>query len=129
MSAGPECHAPATSFATAERVEEAVRIQLHAAQAKYVNIELAQQAADASKKNFDLVSDAYASGTVNVIQLLDAQEASFNASAAAADSLYDFLITIMALQRAVGAYDYLLPADQREALAERFRQTLSGSSR
>ena len=113
---------------TAERVEEAVRIQLHAAQAKYVNIELAQEAADASKKNFDLVSDAYASGTVNVIQLLDAQEASLNASAAAADSLYDFLITIMALQRAVGAYDYLLPAEQREALAERFRQTLSGPS-
>ena len=113
---------------TAERVEETVRIQLHAAQAKYVNIDLTQEAAEASKKNFDLVSDAYASGTVNVIELLDAQEASFNASAAAADSLYDFLITIMALQRAVGANDYLLPAAQRDALAERFRQTLSGSS-
>ncbi len=109
---------------TAERVEEAVRIQLLDAQAKYVNIELAAEAADASKKNFDLVSEAYASGTVNVIELLDAQEASFNATAAATDSLYDFLITIMGLQRAIGAHDFLLPAEQREAQAERFRQTL-----
>lgn len=113
--------------ATAERVEEATRIQLHAAQAKYVNIDLSIEAAVAARKNFDLVSDAYARGTVNVIQLLDAQEASLNANAAAADTLYDFLITIMALQRAVGGYDYLLPPSERNAIAETFRQNLSGS--
>lgn len=118
----------ALRVATAERVEEEVRIQLLAAQAKYVNIDLAREAAEASQKNFDLVSDAYARGTVNVIELLDAQEASINASAAAADSLYDFLITVMALQRAIGAYDFMLPADSRRALAEEFRQQLSGSN-
>ncbi len=114
--------------ATAERVEEAIRIQLHAAQAKYVNIDLAVEAAEASRKNFELVSDAYARGTVNVIQLLDAQESALQAAAGAADSLYDFLITIMALQRAVGGYDYLLPADERNALAETFRRALSGNT-
>ncbi len=115
----------ALRIATEERVEENIRIQLHQAQAKYVTIDLAKEAAEASRKNFDLISDAYARGTVNVIQLLDAQEASLNSAAAATDSLYDFLITIMALQRAVGGYDYMLSPSERESLRNQFKSTLS----
>ncbi|MEM6512126.1 MAG: TolC family protein [Pseudomonadota bacterium] len=117
----------ALRIGTEERVEENIRIQLHQAQAKYITIELAKEAAEASRKNFDLISDAYARGTVNVIELLDAQEASLNAAATATDSLYDFLITIMALQRAVGGYDYLLPPSEREALRNQFKSTLTES--
>ena len=94
-----------------------------------MTIDLAKQAADASQRNFDLISDAYARGTVNVIELLDAQEASLNAAAAASDSLYDFLITIMALQRAVGGYDYMLSPSEREDLRNQFKSTLSGMQR
>lgn len=112
---------------TAERVEEKIRNQLHAAQAAYAQIDLSTTAAEASRKNFDLVSDAYARGTVNVIELLDAQDTSLAASAAAAESLYNFLITIMSVQRAVGGYDYLLRREDREALAIEFRKTLTGT--
>jgi outer membrane protein TolC len=111
---------------TTERVEEQTRIQLYAARAAYGQIDLAATAADASRKNFDLVSDAYASGTVSVIELLDAQDASRTADAAAAESLYNFLITVMSLQRSVGGFDYLLTPAERNALADEFRQTLSG---
>ncbi|MCG8370468.1 MAG: TolC family protein, partial [Proteobacteria bacterium] len=38
---------------TRERVEEAVRLQLHAAQAAYVQIELSAEAAEASRKNYE----------------------------------------------------------------------------
>jgi len=112
---------------TAERVEEAIRNQLHAAQAAYQQIDLADRAAEASIKNFSLVSDAYARGTVTIIELLDAQDTSLAASAAAAESLYNFLITIVLLQRAIGGYDYLLSPEDRDALAAEFRQTLTGS--
>ncbi len=112
---------------TMERIEEAVRNQLHAAQAAYVQIDLAATAAEASRKNFELVSDAYARGTVNVIELLDAQDTSLTASAAAAESLYSFLITIMSVQRAIGSYDYLLPPAERDALAVEYRLTLTGT--
>ncbi len=111
-----------------ERVEEAIRNRLHAAQALYAQIDLSAVAADASRKNFDLVSDAYARGTVTIIELLDAQDSSLTASAAAVEALYAFLIEIMALQRAVGGYDYLLTPAEREALATEFRSTLSGSN-
>ncbi len=117
----------ANRIATKSAVEETVRVQLHAAQAKYITIDLAKRAAEASKKNFELISEAYARGKVNVLQLLDAQESSLNAEAAASDSLFDFLITIMALQRAVGGYDFLLPAKDRNALRESFKLTLSSS--
>ena len=113
---------------TRERVEEAVRLELHAAQAAYVQIDLSAQAAEASRKNFELVSDAYARGTVSVIELLDAQDTSLAASGAAAESLYSFLITIMSVQRAVGGFDYLLDQDQRDALADEFRRRLTGAS-
>jgi outer membrane protein TolC len=112
---------------TEERVEEEVRIQLHAANAAYRQIDLAATAAVASRKNFDLVSDAYARGTVRVIDLLDAQDTSLVASASAAESVYNFLITIMSLQRAIGAYDYLLTPEERDALASEYRLTLTGT--
>ena len=109
-----------------ERVEERIRSQLHIVQAAYAQITLTAIAADASLKNYDLVSDAYARGAVNVIELLDAQETSLTASAASAESLYSFLTEIMAMQRAVGGFDYLLPLDERDALAAEFRRTLTG---
>lgn len=114
---------------TEERVEEEIRLQLHAAEAAYAQIDLATTAADASRKNLDLVSDAYARGTVTIIELLDAQDTSLIAAATAAESLYNFLITIMAVQRAMGGYDFLLTPEQRTALAAEFRQTLTGNGR
>ncbi|MDH3611948.1 MAG: TolC family protein [Gammaproteobacteria bacterium] len=112
---------------TEERVEEQIRNQLHAAQAAYAQIDLTATAAEASGKNLDLVSDAYARGTVTVIELLDAQDTALAASAAAADSLYNFLITIMAVQRAIGGYDFLLTPEARDALAAEMRMTLTGT--
>ncbi len=112
-----------------ERVEEAIRLELHAAQSAYAQIDLSAEAAEASRLNFEMVSDAYARGTVTIIELLDAQETSLVASAAAAETLYDFFITIMSVQRAVGGYDFLLSQNERDALATEFRNAMTGSRR
>ena len=112
--------------ATAERVEETIRNRLHATQAAFAQIALSETAAEASRKNFELVSDAYARGTVSIIQLLDAQESTLNSSAAAAESSYNFLVIVQSLQRATGGFDYLLTPEDRRALAAEFRHTLTG---
>ncbi len=108
-----------------ERIEEEIRRQLHLAQAAYFRMDLALAAEEASRKNFDLVADAYARGTISVIELLDAQDTSLTANAASSDSLYNFLITIMSVQRAVGQFDFLLPADERNAVADETRRYLT----
>jgi outer membrane protein len=117
----------AIRFATAERVEAEVRDRLSDAQAAYFRIDLSVAAADASRKNFALVSDAYARGTVSIIDLLDAQDASITADGTLIDSRHQFLITIMALQRSVGGFDFMLPADERLAFANELRAYLKGS--
>ena len=109
-----------------EQVEEDIRSALYTVEAAYAQIDLANAAAEATRRNLDLVSDAYAQGTVNVIQLLDAQDASLNASASAADAFYRFFIEVMSLQRAVGRFDFLLEQNQRDAIADEFRSTMSG---
>ena len=106
----------------AEQIEEQIRREMHFAQADYARIFLTREASEASLKNFDLVSDAYARGTVSYIELLDAQETSFQASAASSDSLYSFLITIMAVQRAVGRFDFLLSPSEKAAVADETRR-------
>jgi outer membrane protein TolC len=116
-------------LSTEEKIEEGIRIQMHFAQAAYGQIDLSATAAEATRKNFELVADAYARGTISIIELLDAQDASLSATAASIDSLYNFLITIMAVQRAVGGFDFLLPQDQRIALANEMRAYLKSNTR
>ncbi len=119
----------ALRISTEEKIEEEIRRQLHLAQAGYGQIALTGIADEASRKNFDLVADAYARGTKSIIDLLDAQDASLSAKASSIDSLYSFLITVMALQRAVGGFDYLLAEDERTALADAMRQSLQRLNR
>jgi outer membrane protein len=112
--------------ATAERVEAEIRDRLSDAQAAFVRISLSGAADEASSKNFVLVSDAYARGTVSIVELLDAQDASLSANGAVIDSHHQFLITIMALQRSVGGFDFMLPADERVAFINELRTYLKG---
>jgi len=97
--------------------EQNIRSNLHAIRASFPSIELAQEAATASRKNYDLVADGYAQGTVTVIELLDAQNALLNANEQAANAAYDFLIDLMQLQRETGHFDFFLTqAERAEAL-------------
>ena len=119
----------AARASAAEKVEERIRLQLHAAYADSARIELSGDAAASARRNYDLVQDAYARGAVTIIELLDAQDASLTADAAAVDSQYRFLTTIMALQRAAGGFDFLLDSDEREALAIMIRENLRRPTR
>ncbi|MFK8017965.1 MAG: TolC family protein [Gammaproteobacteria bacterium] len=107
--------------ATRQRIEQSVRSAMHVAQSSYVNIDLSQSGAEASRKNLALVSDAYRQGSVTIIELLDAQNQSLSADLNANNAIHDFLINIMNYQRAVGSFDFLLPV---EAQAERTQSLL-----
>ncbi len=105
--------------ATVKRVSTRIRISLEEAGASFAAIDLSRQAADAARETLDLVKDAYSRGALSVLDLLDAQENAFRAEQAAANSVHDFLIDWMQVQRAVGAFDYFRTPAETDAWFER----------
>jgi outer membrane protein TolC len=100
-------------------VGQQVRASLQLAGASWANIRQAREAAEASRKNLELVTDAYGRGAVNIITLLDAQQAALSANESAANAVYDFLVDLMNVERAVGEFDFFRTADDRAAYFRR----------
>jgi outer membrane protein len=96
-----------------------IRAAMHQAGASWASIQQAQIAADAARRNFDLVADAYARGAIAIITLLDAQQAALSADEAAANAVYDFLVDLMRVQRSTGEFDFFQPPEARDAFFQR----------
>lgn len=94
--------------ASAERIAANIRIAMYAAGSAFANIEPAREAAAASKENFELVTDAYGRGAASILDLLDAQREALRANLDAANTIYDYLIQLMQMQRAVGQFDFFV---------------------
>jgi outer membrane protein TolC len=104
------------------RVEQRIRSALHEAMSSWAAIDLSRDAAEAARNNLDLVQDAYSEGAVDIIRLLDAQNQALVAELLAANAIYDFLLDLMAVQRAVGEFDYFRSAEDREKFLSGMRQ-------
>ena len=100
-------------------VSRQIRATLQQAAASWLGIEQAQVAARASRSNLDLVTDAYSRGATSIITLLDAQQAALSANESAANAVYDFLIDLMGVERAVGRFGFFRTAGEREAFFRR----------
>ena len=104
-----------TRQSVAETIEQRVRSALHIASASRAGIQLSRDASDAADKNLDLVTDGYSHGVVDVIVLLDAQNAALNADLGAANAGYDFLIDIMEVERSIGGFYYFATQQEKDA--------------
>lgn len=98
-----------------QRVEQRIRTALHTAGASHAGIDLANAAAGAPHKNMALITDSYSRGAVDIIKLLDAQNQALQADLSAANAIYDFLIHLMGVQRAVGRFDFFVAPGQEQA--------------
>ncbi|MCH7664928.1 MAG: TolC family protein [Acidobacteria bacterium] len=105
--------------AAEERIEQRVRTALVRARASFVGIRLSNQAAEAARRNLDLVEDSYSRGVASLLDLLDAQTAALNAEEQAANALYDFLIDWLEAQRASNTFDFFAGEDERREWSER----------
>ena len=107
--------------ATVGRVEERIRSSMFRAAASFPGIRLSREAAEAAKKNLELVVDQYSRGAVDIIKLLNSQNAALNATESSANAVFEFLIDLMGIQRSVGKFDYFLYEEDRTAWFERLR--------
>ena len=101
-------------------LELQVRANMELVSASYNNIRLTKSAAAAAEKNIDIVRDLYQSGQVNVVTLVDAQNALLGAQINATNAAYQFMIDYFSLQRSIGNYTILDTKDQQEAFLQRF---------
>jgi outer membrane protein TolC len=108
--------------ALSKRIEQRVRSALHDTGASFTAIGLARQSADAARRNFELIQDSYGRGVVSIIDLLDAQNAAVNAEAAAANAINDFLLDLMDVERAVGAFGFFVTPAERQDYFDRLNR-------
>ena len=111
----------------AERIEQRVRSALHIAGASRVGIQLSNAAAAAAMKNLDLVIDGYSRGVLDILDLLDAQNAALNAELAAANAVYDFLVDLIEVERAIGGFYLFVSRSEREDWFNRLQEYFSAA--
>lgn len=105
--------------AAVQAVEQRVRAALETAASSYAAIALTREAAEAASRNYELVSDAYAHGTAGITALIDAQDAAERSAEGAANAVHDFLLDLMRVERAMGDFGVLRPAEQQQAFLQR----------
>ena len=105
--------------ATVERVEERIRLVVFQTGASAPSIRLSREAAEAARKNLELVGDQYSRGAVDIVKVLDSQNAALTANLNAANAIYDFLVDLINIQRATGQFDYFLSKEEQEAWFQR----------
>ena len=101
-------HARLERDAAAERIAQRSRSALHAAGASRAAIRLSREAADAARNNLDLVTDQYSRGVLDILDLLDAQNAALSSQLAAANAVYDFLVDWMQVERATSTFFFFM---------------------
>lgn len=112
--------------AAVERIEQRVRIAVHRAGSAFPRIELSQEAAVAARRSRDIALDAYGRGAIDEVSLLDVQNTARVSEALAANSVYDFLVLLMDVHRAVGAFYFLRSPDDKAAFERRFIAFMDG---
>lgn len=100
-------------------IAERVRASLHQMGAAFAAIRLSTAAAQASRGNLLVVTDAYTRGTAPVITLLDAQNQALVADLAAANAVYGFLARLIDVERAIGRFGFFMSRSQRNDLFNR----------
>ncbi len=96
-----------------EKLTQNTWMNMHLAGAAHAGIDQTYEAAAAARKNLEIITNNYSTGSLSVVELIDAQNAALVAELAAANSVYDFLIDLVNFQRAVGQVLLLLdPAQQ-----------------
>ena len=107
--------------AKAEAIIQNVLKAINRTRASYPSITLYRQAAEAARRNLDLVTDSYVQGIKTIIDLLDAQNQSLSADLDAANAVYNFLIDFMGVQRAIGEFVIFMPEDAKKEWIARAR--------
>lgn len=102
-------------------LEQSARDVVQSLGSTFPNIKLQRIAADRMQRNLDIIRKKYASGSVAILSLLDAQNGAFVANQAAAAAVYSYLSDIVELQRVISWFEYEKTEEHKDAWVEELR--------
>lgn len=89
------------------------------------NIELSKLSEKTAKESLDLAQTAYQTGSIPVIQLIDAQVNYMQAQLGNTTAKYQFLLTSLQLERYLGLFFIMQTPEENKAFYERAKQFIS----
>ena len=107
------------------RVVKGHHAALQRCEHSFPRIKFGMQAARAAGENLELVREQYSQGTVNVTDLLDAQNQKLSADQFANSAIYEFMGDLVELQRAIAWFELDNPPEQRDAFVGRILSAIS----
>jgi outer membrane protein TolC len=108
-----------------ELVEQRARTAMQRCENSFPRIKFGLQAARAAGESLELVRDQYSEGTVNVTDLLDAQNQKLTADQFVNSAIYEFMGDLIELQRAIAWFEIDHTAEQRDAFVERILSAIA----
>lgn len=91
------------------------------------NVKNSRIAAENTQKNYEAVQDGYQKGVVPINQLIDAQDAAFNARQNFENSVYNYLLTFLQLENSLGRYSILSSNEENQAFINRYLRFLENN--
>ncbi|MFZ5951178.1 MAG: TolC family protein [Candidatus Rifleibacteriota bacterium] len=96
-----------------QRLELNTRATLEDARASFASIGLSKTRSEYAVKALELVQNAYQRGAVNILDLIDAQNASLVSKEASANAMFNFFSDFVRVCRAVGSFEFILNKDSQ----------------
>ena len=101
------------------RIEQNVRVQLEFARASLAVVGEHETAVETARQSLEMVTEAYAQGLASVVDLLEAQTSALLSERSMANAIFDYLINLKRVERAVGRFEILATPEQRVGFLRR----------
>ncbi len=91
-----------------QKHELQTRVALENAKTSFISIKMSKQRVEFAAKALEAVRNAYSRGAINILDLIDAQNAYRIAKEANANAVFTFLSDFIQVCRSVGTFDFIL---------------------
>ncbi len=92
------------------------------------NLQLSEISLESAAENLDLIQTSYSNGAVSIIQLIDAQTNLLNAQISNNNALYNFMLSVLRLERSLGYFFFEKDVSERDAFKNRMEAFLLGNN-
>ncbi|MFO0724743.1 MAG: TolC family protein [Myxococcota bacterium] len=108
-----------------EKIEQRVRSAAFQVASSHPGVALARASAESAQKGFAIAQEAYGSGALGVLELLDAQNVALIAELLAVNAKYEFMSDELGLERSVGTFFFLKSKEDRDDWLRRSLQSVN----